>query len=109
MAKLYRAIERVTFADGRRSLEMGEVDSLKGVTKKGIQVLMKKGAIAPVSSPPLKILPGWERKAEVLKEAKIEDVEDLLTADLPEVAKELEVSLEGLEEAADQARQWIEA
>lgn len=107
--KLYRAIERITFADGRRTLEMGEVSSLKAVTEKGIQVLLDKGAIAPVSSPPLKILPGWEQKAEALTSLEIENVEDFLTADLEHVAKELDVSLEGLEQAAEEARNWIEA
>ena len=109
MNRLYRMIERITFADGRPSLEMGAVSRLKGISKKGIKILLKKGAIAPVSSPPLSILPGWEERAKLLASVGVMNIEDLLTSDLGEIARRLNISPGGLRQAANEAKRWVEA
>ena len=104
---LYRVIETVTMDKGPRFV-MGSVSTLKGVSSGTIKALIKKQRIAEVQSPPLKILPGWEKRAELLEPLGITDVGQLVVADIKKVAKKLGVSVKGLQRAVEEARQWVE-
>jgi hypothetical protein len=52
-----------------------------------LKVLLEKEALAEVRPPPLSELPGWETRAEKLKEIGIVTVRDLLEADDDEVRR----------------------
>lgn len=103
---LYRTLERLSFDSGR-VVEMDVVDSLKGVSQHVITALLQLRRISEVQAPPLRVLPGWEERAAILEPLGIEDVSQLVTADLDEVAKKLGVPVEGLRRAALDARQWL--
>lgn len=103
---LYRTLERLSGDDGT-VYEMDIVSALKGIKPKVIAVLLEKKRIVEVNSPPLRVLPGWEERAAVLEPLGIEDVSQLVDADLDEVAEELDTSVEGLRKAAQDAQQWI--
>jgi len=100
-------LERLSFDDDT-VIEMDTVDPLNGVSSEVIALLLKKRRIAEVIAPPLRALPGWGEKADALESLGIEDVSQLISADLEEVAKELNTPVEGLREAAQDAQQWIE-
>ena len=103
---LYRTLERLSGDDGT-VYEMGIVSPLKGIKPKVIAVLLEKKRIVEVQAPPLRVLPGWRAKAAVLEPLGIEDVSQLVTADLDKVAEELDTPVEGLREAAQDAQQWL--
>lgn len=103
---LYRTLERLLGEDGT-VYEMDLVSPLKGIKPKVIAVLLEKKRIAEVQAPPLRVLPGWKERAAVLEPLGIEDVSQLVTADLDEVAEELGTKVEYLREAAQDAQQWI--
>ena len=108
---LYRTLERLSGGgpSGKaKIIKMDEVTALEGVPAKAIAALLKLGRIVEVKAPPLRVLPGWKEKAKVLEPLGIEDVSQLVTADLDEVAEELDVPVEGLRRAAQDARRWIE-
>ncbi len=107
MGKLYLVLQDLgPFRDGTVLPEY-TTSELKRVSESAKEILLNKGAIAEISTPPLEILPGWEEKAEVFKEVGIETIGDLVTADVEEVAQELHVPAEGIQEAADEARDWM--
>ena len=104
---LYRTLERLSGGDGT-VYEMDIVSPLRGIKPKVIAILLEKRRITEVQAPPLRILPGWKKKAEALEVLGIEDVSQLVTADFDKVAKELDVSVENLRSAAEDAQQWVE-
>lgn len=48
--------------------------------------LLKRGAIAPISAPPLAVLPGWQLRAEKLAEVGIVTAEQFLDATIEQIA-----------------------
>jgi hypothetical protein len=105
---LYRTLERLSGEDGT-VYEMNIVSPLKGIKPKVIAVLLEKKRIVEVQSPPLRVLPGWKERAAVLEPLGIEDVSQLVTADLDEVAGELDTPVESLRRAALDAQRWVES
>jgi hypothetical protein len=103
---LYRTLERLIDGAGL-VYEKGIVDPLKKVPGQVIVILLEKQRIVEVKSPPLRVLPGWEEKAAVLEPLGIEDVSQLVDADLDEVAKELDVPVKGLRQAVQDAQSWL--
>ena len=107
MGQLYRILHDLgPFRDGS-VLIAGSTDELLRSSTNAIGILLDKGIIAIAYTPPLEIIPGWEKRALKLKEAGIETVGDLVTANIAEVAEKLNVPAEGIEEAADEAKGWI--
>jgi hypothetical protein len=96
-------MERLLGDDGT-VYEMGLVSPLKGIKSKVIDVLLEKRRIVVVQAPPLRALPGWKERAAVLEPLGIEDVSQLVTADLGEVAEKLDTPVEGLRRAALEAQ-----
>ena len=103
---LYRVLYNIVFEDGE-FLAGGEVSQLLGRSRKTITMLLARGAISEVQSPPLRVLPGWEGRAEVLEGIGIKTVVDLLVADPRQVARKINVSVTALERATDSVRRWI--
>ena len=103
---LYRTMERLSGEDGT-VYEMDIVSPLKGIRPKVIAVLLEKKRIVEIKTPPLRVLPGWEDRAKVLEPLGIEDVSQLVDADLDEVAEELDVPVKGLRRAAQDAQSWL--
>lgn len=104
---LYRVLETLSFDSGR-VVERGVVSSLKGTSPQTIAALLRRGRISEVQAPPLRVLPGWEERAEVLEPLGIETVNQLVDANLDEVAEELDTPVENLRKAAQDAQQWTD-
>jgi hypothetical protein len=100
---MYRTLERLLGEDGT-IYEMDIVSPLKGIKSKVIAVLLEKKRIVEVQTPPLRVLPGWKDRAEVLEPLGIKDVSQLVDANLEEVADKLDTSVEGLRKAAQEAQ-----
>jgi hypothetical protein len=105
---LYRTLERLS-GDDDLVYKAGIVDPLKKVSAEVIAILLAKGRIVEVQAPPLRVLPGWKEKAVALEPLGIEDVSQLVEADLEEVAKELDITVEELREDTQEAQQWLVA
>jgi len=104
---LYRTLERILF-DNDVVFDQFIVSPLKGVPQAVLDILLTKGRVVEVHTPPLAVLPGWEGKAAALAPLGIEDVSQLLDADLDKVAEELDTPVEYLREAAQDAQSWME-
>jgi len=104
---MYRILDNLEWESGR-ALTAGVVDKLEGMTDRLKKILLKRGLISEVQAPPLKVLPGWESRAEMLEPVGIETVDDLLEANLVEVSEALGVSEEALEGTVEEARSWVE-
>ena len=104
---LYRTLERIIFDDDV-VFDQFIVSPLKGVPKSILEILLAKGRVVEVQTPPLAVLPGWEEKAAVLAPLGIEDVSQLVDADLDKVAEELGTPVRGLRKAALEAQSWMQ-
>jgi len=103
---MYRILDDLEWSSGRK-LAKGSIDSLQGVGRGVLAVLEERGVISRVQAPPLEVIPGWKERAEELSTLGVEDVDDLLEADLSELAEGLDTPLEELEQSADEALQYI--
>ena len=73
------------------------LSSLVGISAKGIEMLLDKGAVTEVMAPPLSVLPGWEEKAAELERAGIADAIQFLATDLIELSSRLKYTVTELE------------
>lgn len=103
---LYRVHRQLSTGKGK--IPRGTLSNLEEISEPGIKALLDKGVISEVQSPPLRILPEWETRAELLADVGIETVDQLLSADLEEIAYELNVKLEDLEKSAEEAKFYIQ-
>lgn len=103
---LYRTLERIIFDDDV-VFDQFIVSPLKGVPKAILDILLARGRIVEIQTPPLAALPGWEDRAAMLEPLGIEDVSQLVDADLDEVAESLDTPVESLRAAALEAQSWM--
>lgn len=103
---MYRILDSLRWGNGRR-LKAGTLDPLKGVSSKVRAILEARGAISRIVAPPLRIMPGWKERAEKLEQAGVEDVNDLLDADLRVLSEELDTPVEDLEQSVEEALQYV--
>ena len=105
---MYRLLDDIgPFPDGS-VLAKGTLHTLDFLTPKTVQALLEHDRIAEWHSPPLAVLPGWERKAKVFAEAGVVTVSDLLEADQDELAEGLEIPAATLEQCLEEVEDWIE-
>jgi hypothetical protein len=79
--QLYRAVQNLAW--GNRTVARGTV--FDGARLKAVERLVRVGAIAPVSTPPLEMVPGWQRRAVKLRtlgKTSVEEVLSMPAADL---------------------------
>lgn len=84
---LYRLQSDLSSADGHH-YKRGEVSALGRVSQKSLARLLEKGCITEVKGPPLGILPGLEQLADQLEAEGVVTSNELLEADLGELAEE---------------------
>ena len=72
--------------------EGGTVSTLNSISQKGLNKLLERGTITVVSLPPLCFLVDDRGLVEALLNIGIEDVAQLLCADLGELSEKLKVS-----------------
>lgn len=78
---LYRAVQNLAW--GNKTVARGTV--FDGARLKAVERLVRVGAIAPVSTPPLEMVPGWQRRAKRLRplgKTSVEEVLSMPAADL---------------------------
>ena len=85
---MYRVLIRL---DAKKfgCFESGALSFLEWLKAPAIKRLIDCGAVAPVSPPPLSILPGWVTRAEKLAPLGITDVVELLQANSDELRRAL--------------------
>ena len=106
---MYRLINALLLGNNS-TLPAGIIADLEGEYKikpKVIDVLIERGAIARVSTPPLEVLPGWAYRARRLSSKGIETVEDLLRSDTATLAEVLGVKPETVETYKTEARESL--
>lgn len=86
---MYRV--KKNLARGEIIVPRGIIDPLEGFSAKAIDILIQRGAIAPVASPPISEIPRWITRAARLAEIGIITIGDLLEADTGTVATHMNV------------------
>ena len=99
---LYRALRRMTGVAQR-----GELTTLGHLNEEQIAKLIRVGAVAPISAPPLSELPGWASRAGKLAKIDILDVEQLAEADLKVIGKALRVKEETAARYQAEVKQYL--
>lgn len=94
---LYRALRNLDKAG--RTIKAGSVFLGSEIGEPALSKLEQLGKIAPASTPPLAILPGWEARGRKLARKGIVTVEDFLSVPSAELAESLKVK-------ADQIDVW---
>lgn len=99
---IYRALNTLSGVCQR-----GDLTRLTHLTPEQIAKLERVGAVAPISSPPLAVLPEWAIRAGKLAKAGIVTVEQLLEAEAESVAKTLRVKVETAKQYQADAEQFL--
>lgn len=90
---LYRALQRLSGVCNR-----GDLTNLAHMEPERIALLVRRGAVAPISPPPLEELPGWEKRAAKLAKYDILTAEQFLEADNAQLCRVLRVKAETVEQ-----------
>jgi len=93
---LYRIHSKLSTPRGA-VYKQGTISSLPGISQKGITMLLDKQLITEVMAPPLEVLPGWEERAENLKDLGIVTATQLIESDLIELSSRLKYTVKELE------------
>lgn len=101
---LYRT--RRNLRVGKRVIPRGELVALDK-PEDVIAKLKFVGAITEIRFPPLEALPGWEERAERLREAGIESVDALLRSDPTELGAGVGERVSVVEAWQEEARAWL--
>ena len=72
------------------------------------QVLVRKGAVREIESPPLSELAGWQTRARRLEPHGIKTMDDMMEADASELAKMIGVKLITIEKWQDELGAWAD-
>lgn len=102
MGKKYRVLKPLS--TGQRP---GDVIDEAALARRAIPILVKVGAISPVSYPPIRVLSGWDDRAERLKAIEIEDVGEFLDADTGALAEQLAEEPEAVEALKAEAAEAV--
>lgn len=86
---MYRILTRVD-----KGGPVGSLCRFEWLAEEQIGQLLVVGAIAPVTAPPLDVLPGWSRRAAMLAPLGIVNADQLLEADPETVCQPLKVKPE---------------
>lgn len=105
----YRALQNLTGVCKR-----GELTKLTHLDERGIEKLIKAGAIARVAAPPLSVLrltstTAWQNHAGKLAKAGIVDAEQLIEAEPTLIAETLKVKPETAQLYIDEVRALLTA
>jgi hypothetical protein len=69
--------------------------------------LIKSGTLAPVTTPPLSELPGWEERAETLQRVGVITITDLLAVNVAGLAKSLKRTPRTIRDWQSEAERWL--
>lgn len=82
-----------------------ETDFKPGVA----EILVRKGALAPLHTPPLSELPGWTRRSEILRAIDVVTIQDFLDADEERVAQLFNYQSATIRKWKRDVQEWITA
>jgi hypothetical protein len=85
----------------------GELSKLEGVKPAALARLIAAGCVAPLATPPLEVLPGWDRRAARLAKHGVEDAGQLLEADTADLARALRVKAAVIEQWKSEIKSWL--
>lgn len=79
---IYRVVTKTPFADGHVH---GDLICPGDYSHKSLMGLLNNGKIAPVSAPPLIVVPGWQTVAEKVMDIGIVDAVEFIEADTVQI------------------------
>jgi hypothetical protein len=100
---LYRVTRDIDM--GKEILKAGRL--IPGSRFKALGRLVERGALRPVASPPLAILPSWEKRALRLECVGIVNIVDALEAEPQTIARALRVPLATVAEYLLELETWL--
>lgn len=104
---MYRFLKNVT--NGNEIIERGAIGRAP-FSADTIAKLIEVGAIAPIATPPLSVLPGWETRSNRLEQRlNILTIEQFLEADDDEIARVMRKSAQVVSEWKQDVVEWMKA
>lgn len=103
---LYRALANL--GKGKRIIYRNSTFFADELSPEAVDALLKKSKIAEVGAPPLRVLPGFERRAVRLQKLGIEHVDEFLEASNEELGDALSVKPTTVARWKNEARSWME-
>ena len=102
---MYRLMKNLIF--GERIVPRGSIKRL-GLDDEAIAILLERGAIALIASPPISEIPLWGKKAKKLEEVGVLLVEHLLEADEAKIAEHMDVTKEAVQAWKKELAGWLQ-
>ena len=102
---MYRLMKNLIF--GERIVPRGSIKRL-GLDDEAIAILLERGAIALISSPPISEIPLWGKRAKKLEGAGILLVEHLLETNEAKIAEHMGATKEMVQAWKKELASWLQ-
>lgn len=101
---MYRYVRKIPSSKGHKYGDVLKDGDLKART---IEILLAKGTLVRVTTPPLTEIPNFEGRARQLVAAGITTIEDLAEADAKKTAKVIHKSPSTIRRWQSEAMEWL--
>lgn len=101
---MYRLVKHTPLSTGHKYGSIIRDGELSPAT---ITRMLESGTLSRVSAPPLSELPDWEERAGQLVEVGIITVDDLLKANVNQLAKKLKKASKTVKQWQDEVLKWL--
>ena len=102
---LYRVLKPLSRNEKR--IEAGQITALEWLRPEQAAVLVERRAVSRLATPPLAQLPGWQRRSKRLAGMGIITAEDFLEAADQEVAFEMKVRAQTVDNWKREITAWL--
>jgi len=103
---IYRALKNLNIGSGN-IIVVESLFNSERLSSAIIPILEARHAIARIAAPPLGVLPGWTKRAEILQKCGIMDAEQLLDVPATTLAQQIDMTVDVINKWQNEIKIWL--